>query len=302
MEVDRVGPGFANVIESDAPFDRIAHGLWFGEGPVWDKRQGQLFWTDIIGNAIWTWRPGIGREIVVEPTQHANGMTLDGEGRLVVAGWCGRNIWRREHDGTNVVLASRYEGRKLNSPNDIVVRSDGSIWWTDSVGGLIIPGMVAQDVQRYLDVQGVFRLSPDGARVSLVIDDCTYPNGLAFSPDEQRLYVNDTKLGLIRVFDVRADDSVSEGRLFHELTGSEMGVADGMKVDVEGNVYCTGPGGIHVISPDGTLLGRLRIHGEATNLAWGGDDWRTLFITTFDSVLRTRGRIPGVPVGPRGEG
>jgi gluconolactonase len=296
MDMDMITRGLEPIIDADAPFDRVAHGLMFGEGPVWDRRLRQLFWTDIIGDAIWTWRPGVGREIVVHPTGHANGMTIDREGRLVVAGWCGRNIWRREHDGTIVVIASRYDGRKLNSPNDVVVHSDGSIYWTDSVGGLIIPGMVAQDVQRYLDVQGVYRLSPDGA-VDLVIEDCTYPNGLAFSPDEKLLYVNDTRLGLVRAFDVRSDGSVGPGRLFHALAGSEMGVADGMKVDREGHVYCTGPGGIHVIGTDGSLLGRLRVHGECTNLAFGDDDWRTIFITTFDSVYRTRGRVPGVTVG-----
>jgi gluconolactonase len=297
-DVDRAAAGLAGIFEDDAPLDRVAQNLTFGEGPVWDWRGRQLFWTDIIGDTLWKWRPGIGREVVVTPTGHANGMTIDGEGRLVVAGWCARNIWRREHDGSIVVLASRFGGKKFNSPNDIVVRRDGSIYWTDSVGGLIIPGMVAKDVQRYLDVQGVFRLSPDGRDVSLVIDDCTYPNGLAFSPDESLLYVNDTRLALIRAFDVRPDGSVGAARVFHRLAGSETGVADGMKLDIEGNVYCTGPGGVHVIDAQGSLLGRLRMHDECTNVAFGGDDWRSLFITTFDSVYRTRVRIPGVPVGP----
>jgi gluconolactonase len=296
MDVDMVAPGLERILEPDPPLDRVVQGLTFGEGPVWDRRSRQLFFVDIIGNTIWKWMPGVGREIVLRPSDHANGMTFDRQGRLVVAGWSKRTIWRRESDGSIITLASRYQGKKLNSPNDIVVRSDGSIYLTDSAGGLVIPGMVAEDVQRYLDVQGVFRLPPDGKEVSLVIEDCVYPNGLAFSPDESLLYVNDSRLGIIRMFDVRADGSVGPGRLFHKLTGNEPGVADGMKVDVEGNVYCTGPGGVHVMDPRGKLLGRLKIPGHSTNMAWGGDDWRFLYVTTYNSVYRTRAKIPGVPV------
>lgn len=296
MDVDMVAPGLERILEPDPPLDRVVQGLTFGEGPVWDRRSRQLFFVDIIGNTIWKWMPGVGREIVLRPSDHANGMTFDRQGRLVVAGWSKRTIWRRESDGSIITLASRYQGKKLNSPNDIVVRSDGSIYLTDSAGGLVIPGMVAEDVQRYLDVQGVFRLPPDGKEVSLVIEDCVYPNGIAFSPDESLLYVNDSRLGIIRMFDVRADGSVGPGRLFHKLTGNEPGVADGMKVDVEGNVYCTGPGGVHVMDPRGKLLGRLKIPGHSTNMAWGGDDWRFLYVTTYNSVYRTRAKIPGVPV------
>jgi gluconolactonase len=176
-----------------------------------------------------------------------------------------------------------------------VVRQDGSVYWTDSAGGLVIPGMVGEDMQRQLDMQGVFRLTPQG-EVKLVVEDVTYPNGLCFSPDESVLYVNDTRLGLIRAFDVNADGSVRNSRVFHKLTGTEAGVADGMKCDQEGNVYCTGPGGIHVMDPAGKLLGRLRVPGHCTNFAWGDDDWRSLYYTTYHGVYRTRLDIPGVPV------
>lgn len=243
MDIDMVAPGLERIVDPDPPLDRIAHGLIFGEGPAWDRRSRQLFFVDIVGNTIWKWMPGVGREIVLRPSDHANGMTFDRQGRLVVAGWSKRTIWRWESDGSIITLAARYQGKKLNSPNDIVVRSDGSIYWTDSAGGLVIPGMVAEDIQRYLDVQGVFRLSPDGKEVSLVIADCVYPNGLAFSPDESLLYVNDSRLGIIRMFNVRDNGSVEAGRLFHKLIGDEPGVADGMKLDIEGNVYCTGPEG-----------------------------------------------------------
>jgi gluconolactonase len=295
VDIDRVTPAFDAIVAADPPFDEVAHGITFGEGPVWDRRGGRLLFTDIIGDTIWQWKPGAGQQVVVHPSRHANGMTLDRDGRLVVAGWSARTIWRVEPDGAFTTIASRHEGKKFNSPNDIVVRSDGVIYWTDSPGGLVIPGMVGDDMQRHLDIQGVFCLTPSG-EVHLAIADCVYPNGLAFSKDESILYVNDTRLGIIRAFDASKDGSVGPGRLFHKLTGNEPGVADGMKVDVEDNVYCTGPGGIHVMDRSGTLLGRLLIAGHCTNICWGEDDWRSLFVTTYHNVLRTRLNIPGIPV------
>jgi gluconolactonase len=296
VDIDAREAAFAGVATGEERLDLIAHGLAFGEGPVWDRRSGWLYWVDIIGSTIWRWKPGTPREVVMKPSGHANGLTFDREGRLTVAGWCSRTVYRFEHDGSITTLASTYRGSKFNSPNDIVVRSDGSTYWTDSAGGLAIPGMVAEDIQRYLDVQGVYRLAPDGSAVDLVIPDCTYPNGLAFSPDELLLYVNDTREAAIKVYDVRADGSLGNGRLFHRMSGDEPGVADGMKVDMQGNVYCTGPGGVHVIDPSGRLLGRIRIPGHATNLAWANEDWRTLYITSYSSLYRTRLGIPGVPV------
>jgi gluconolactonase len=296
MHTDFATPALARLIDDDAPLDNIANGLSFGEGPVWDKRHGVLYWVDIIGNTLWRWTPGVGREVVLKPSGHINGLTFDKEGRLHAAGWCTRTILRFEHDGSITTIADKWDGKKFNSPNDIAIHSDGSVYWTDSAGGLVIPGMVAQDVQRYIDVQGVYRLTPDGAKVQLVIPDCAYPNGLAFTPDERQLYVNDTRLANIRIFDVAEDGMLGPGRLFHQLQGKEAGVADGMKVDIEGNVYCTGPGGVHIIAPDGSLIGRLRIPGHSTNMAWGGDDWRSLYITTYSSVFRTRVNVPGVAV------
>jgi gluconolactonase len=294
MHTDLHAEGWNRIVEPEASLDIVAHDLVFGEGPVWDVRAKALYFVEIIGNTIWKWTPGKGREIVMRPSGHANGMTFDREGRLVVAGWSSRTIWRFEPDGVITTIAAAWQGKKFNSPNDIVVKSDGSIWWTDSAGGLVIPGMVAGDVQRYIDYQGVYRLAPDGKAVSMVIADSAYPNGLAFSPDEKKLYVNDTQQALIRVFDVLEDGSVGPGRLFYKLEGTEVGHADGMKVDVEGHVYCTGPGGIHVIDPSGRLLCRLRIDANCTNLAFGGEDMKTLYITSFQNVYRTRVRTSGV--------
>src|SRR6202011_193693 len=240
MDLARVDPRFDRIVDADASLEQIAQGTYFGEGPVWDRRKKRFLWVDIIGDTIYQWTPGVEKSVLVHPSSHANGMTFDLQGRLTIAGWSQRTIWRIEHDGSFTTIASRWQGKKFNSPNDIVLRSDGSVYWTDSAGGLVIPGMAGEDMQRHLDIQGVFRLTPQG-EVKLVVEDTLYPNGLCFSPDESILYVNDTRLGRIRSFDVDPDGGVRNGRMFHKLTGSEPGVADGMKVDQEGNVYCTGP-------------------------------------------------------------
>ena len=296
LEIDMTSPGVARVLDKDAPLARVHHGLIFGEGPVWDQIGEQLFFVDIVGDTIWKWLPGVGAEVVMRPSGKANGMTYDKAHRLVVAGWGARTVWRFEPDGTITTLASHYNTKKLNSPNDIVVKSDGAIYFTDSEGGLVNVAHGGQDVQRYLDVQGVYRLSPDQSELILATGEVYYPNGLAFSPDERQMYVNDSRKGLIHVFDVDDSGELRNGRVYYEMLGEEPGIADGMKVDVEGNVYCTGPAGIHVIHPSGQLMGRLKIPGHTTNLAWAGEDWRTLFVTTYTSVYRTYSRIPGIPV------
>lgn len=296
LEIDMAAPGFDRLVSRDSPLDLIAHDLTFGEGPLWNARERAFYFVDIVGDTIYRWTRGQGREVVIRPSTKANGLTYDSQGRMLVAGWASRSIWRVERDGSITTLATHYDGKKLNSPNDIVVKSDGSIWWTDSPGALFNVGMAGEDVQQYLDVQGVFRLSADERQLALAVEDCVYPNGLAFSPDERVLYVNDSRQYLIRAFDVQPDGSVGNARLFHQLEGTEEGIADGMKVDSEGNVYCSGPGGIHVIDPGGKRLGRIRIPGHVTNMGWGEDDWRALYVTTRSSVYRTRVEVAGVPV------
>src|SRR5437773_675832 len=213
LETDKSTSAFARLVSPDAPLDRIYHGLYFGEGPLWNRRDGTFLWVDIVGDTIHRWKEGSGAEVFIRPSTKANGLTFDKQGRLCVAGWASRSVWRVEPDGKVTTHASHFEGKRINSPNDIVVRSDGAIYFTDSPGALY-----------------------------------------------------------------------------------NVGMADGMKVDREGNVYCTGPGGIHVIDPKGKLLGRIRIPDHCTNMAWGDTDWRSLYITTYTSVFRTRVNVPGVPV------
>lgn len=298
MVTESFSPNFSRIVPDDLALDKVAGGFIFTEGPVWNGRDGYLSWTDIIGDTIWKWVPGEGTSIVMTPTSHANGMTLDQEGRLLVAGWSSRTIWRIENDGSTVTLASHFDGKKLNTPNDIVMKSDRSIYFTDSAGGLHLVGHQGEDLQRHLEYEGVFRLDPDSLQLTLLVDDFDFPNGLCFSPDETLLYVNDSRRRHIRVFEVERDGTVGNGRVFADLTGNDLGIADGMKVDREGNVYCTGPGGVWVMDPQGNHLGRIKIPEACANFAWGESDWKTMYITARTSVYRMKLSIPGVPVYP----
>ena len=296
IEIDLLAPGGERIVGKNPPLDIIARDIIFGEGPVWDARGKQLYFTDIIGDTIWKWKPKGGLEAVMMPSVKADRLALDLEYRVVVAGWGGRTVFRIEKDGSCTTLADRWQGRKLSSPNDVIVSSDGAIWFTDPVGGLLNVGMVGDDLQRYNDKQPVFRISPDGKQLTLVTDEFVYPNGLCFSPDEKLLYINCSRERLIRVYDVKPGGTVGKGRVFYQYSGPERGVPDGMKCDREGNVYCTGPGGIFVHDPSGKVLVRIRTTGHhPTNFAWGDDDWRSLYITNIGSVVRTRLNIAGVP-------
>jgi gluconolactonase len=298
IEVDMLTPEGERLVGRNPPLDIIARDIIFGEGPVWDNRKKELVFTDIIGDTIWRWKRSGGLEVVLKPSAKADGLALDLEYRVLVAGWGGRTVFRIEKDGSRAVLADRHEAKKLNSPNDIIVTKDGAIWFTDPVGGLLNVGMAHEDVQRYHDKQPVYRISPDGKQMSLVVDDIVYPNGLCFSPDERLLYVNCSRERLIRVYDVTPGSAahLGRGRLFHQYGGPERGVPDGMKCDVEGNVWCTGPGGIFVHDPSGKVLARVRTPGHhPTNFSWGDDDWKSMYITNIGSVVRTRFNVAGIP-------
>ena len=297
MATEAFSPEFRSIVPEQATFERAASGFIFIEGPVWNYREGYLIWVDIIGDTIWKWVPGRGKSIVMRPSGHANGTTFDHQGRLVLAGWSNRAVWRLEADGAVTTLASHYQGTRLNTPNDIVVKSDGAIYFTDPSNGMHLVGHQGEDLQKYLEFEGVYRLEPDTHKLTLLCDDMTFPNGLCFSPDESLLYVNDTTEHYVRVFDVGPDGTLSNGRPFTELHGVAPGHPDGMKVDIEGNVYCTGPGGVWVMDPKGKHLGLMKTPEQCHNFTFGGEDLRTIFFACRTTVYRMKVNIPGIPAG-----
>jgi sugar lactone lactonase YvrE len=274
--------------------DQVATGFIFTEGPVW--RGSDLLFSDINNSRTVRYQPlteGPAISTFRTPSGNANGLTLDHEGKLLACEHSGRRVSRIDHKGKVETIADNFEGKRLNSPNDIVVRSDGAIFFTDPPYGL--PYLTEG---KELPYNGVYRVDADG-RINLLADDFERPNGLAFSPDERSLYVDDSQLGHIRRFDVAADGSVSGGRVWAELKAGpgEGGVADGMKVDQEGHVYCTGPAGVWIFEPGGRYIGRIMTPEVPANLAWGDADWSTLYITAHSSVYRLRMGVPGIPVG-----
>jgi gluconolactonase len=296
---ERRAAGLDRIVPDEASIELIACGFGFTEGPLWTGAD--LLFSDIPNSRIARWRPlPEGPELTTFrcPSHLANGLTFDRQRRLLACEGASRRLTRTESDGRVVAIAERYDGRRVNSPNDVVVRSDGTIYFSDPFWGGGFPnphGPRVRPEDQELAFEGVFRVSTDGA-VALVAEDFERPNGLAFSPDERVLYVDDTRRHHIRAFDVQADGSLAGSRIFAELAAPEPGVPDGLKVDVEGNVYCTGAGGVWVIAPSGEILGRIVPPEIPANVAWGDSDWRTLYITARSSVYRVRLSIPGIAV------
>ena len=290
MPIERISPELDLIVSPDQELERLSEGYGCAEGPVWWKEGGYLLFNDIPGNTRMRWSPEEGTTVIKDPTGNANGLTRDLQGRLIICEHGTRSVTRLEHDGKVTVVADRYEGRRLNRPNDVVVKSDGSIYFTDP--GAPEPGLD-------LDFAGVYRVSADLSSIMLLVRDFILPNGLAFSPDESILYIDDSRGPChIRAFDIQPDGTLSNDRVFCELVGERSGAPDGMKVDVEGNVYSTGPGGVWIIDPSGKHFGTILTEAkrQTTNVAWGGDDWKTLYITTLEAVSRLRLNIPGIPV------
>ncbi|MDB5671167.1 MAG: SMP-30/Gluconolaconase/LRE-like region-containing protein [Alphaproteobacteria bacterium] len=304
MELDRI-------IDPASTLDILWRGEGFFEGPVWldDECGGGLLFSDIAGDRINLWRPdgrvsvhagdiftgdreGAGKRLTVGDREvrliGPNGIARDGEGRIVFCGYGTGQVVRIECDGGRTLLASSYRGRRLNTPNDLVFRSDGSLYFTDSSS--VPPG--AHDPEIGANPPGVYRLAAGG--LALVCKGFVTPNGLAFTPDERFLYVNDTLPKTISRFRVEADGRLTEEQAFADMNGDEArGAPDGMKVDLEGNVYCTGPGGLWIFAPDGTRLGTIVTPEQLTNCAFGGGDRCWLFMTGPSFLYRIRLRRPG---------
>jgi len=290
MPIERVSSELERIVSRNQELEELGRGYLIAEGPVWWQEGGYFLFSDIRNNRRMRWGPEEGVTIFYEPTNNANGLTRDRQGRLVACESGRRRVTRLEPDGSVTVMANSYQGRQLNRPNDVVVKSDGSIYFTD-------PG--APDPELDLDFAGVYRISADRGTITLLARDFVVPNGLAFSPDEGILYIDDSRRRHIRAFDVQPNGTLAlaTDRVFFQFSGDRPGVPDGMKVDVEGNVYCTGPGGVWVINPSGKHLGTILTGAEqTTNCAWGDEDWKTLFITTREAVARIQLKIAGIPV------
>ena len=268
------------------------------EGPVWIKEGGYLLFSDIHNSRRMRYDPRHGITVDKEGTANGNGMTRDGQGRLVVCHHFSRCVDREEADGSITIVADNYRGLKLNRPNDVVVRRDGSIYFSDPPPR---PPLTPPEHTPELDVAGVYRVSADLAKINRVVADFVNPNGLCFSPDEKILYINDSNRHRkhIKAFDVESNGMVDLGseRLFCDMKGDpRRGGPDGMKVDVEGNLYCTGPAGIWVLSPQGRHIGTIVTDVYPINLNWGDEDWSTLYFAGMNTINRIRLGIPGMPV------
>ena len=280
----------SSLIESGDP-ERIGSNFEFTEGPVW-MAAGFLLFSDIRANRICQWRPDGTVQTWRQPSGNANGLTLDQQNRLLVCEQGNRLVSRIEPDGSRIVLAERFDGKLLNSPNDIVCRSDGMVYFTDPPYGIIPGESSSYSKPQEQACNGVYRILPDGS-IDLFANDFDHPNGLAFSPDESILYINDTPRRHVRAFDVQTDGSLTNSRVIADMDHPQPGSPDGMKVDLEGHLYVTGATGIWVFEPEGTCLGVLTTPERPTNCAWGDDDRKTLYITARTSLFRIRGRVGG---------
>lgn len=280
-------PAFLNLIDKDAKLEKLADGFRFTEGPVW-VREGYLVFSDIPANKAYKWCNNEGISVYRDPSQFSNGMTLDKDGRLIVCEHGSRKLTRREADGTFTTLADRFEGKLLNSPNDAARFWDGSLFFTDPPYG--IPAEAKE-----LDFHGVYRYRPGIGSLELLTKDFDMPNGLAFSPDFKTLYINDSSSRVhMRKFEVSSDGKLSGGEVFATLKSDLPGLPDGLKTDVDGNVWTTGPMGIWVYAPDGTHLGTIRTPEVPANCAWGDPDGKSFYITATKGLYRIRTKVGGI--------
>jgi gluconolactonase len=297
MGVQVKADAFLELVDESAEVEQLGTGFTFTEGPIWNP-EGFLLFSDMPGDVRRRWDPESGVSEVANPSNKGNGMTIDNDGRLVVCEHVTSSVVRMDPDGRGggrEVLATHYEGRELNSPNDVVVKSDGAIYFTDPTYGRM-PGFGIEREQD-LDFQGVYRIAPGGGDPQLLVDDFDQPNGLCFSTDESLLYINDTTRAHIRVFDVQSDGTIAKSRVLAEGIGSgslEIGdLVDGMKLDERGNVWVTGPGGVCVFDPDGNHIGTVEVPENVGNINWGGPDWSQLFIPASSSMYRIQCKVSG---------
>jgi gluconolactonase len=290
--IDAKSPAIYELVEEGSSVERVAGGFTFTEGPIWHPKERHLLFSDMPGDVRRKYTPADGSVIEVRNfSNKCNGMTYDADLNLIVCEHVTSVVVRESRDGSREIIAQEFEGEELNSPNDVVVADDGSIYFSDPWYGRF-PGF-GHPRRRRLGFQGVYRIPPGGGDLELVVDrdEFEMPNGLCFSPDRSVMYINDTPRAHIKVYDVSADGSLANVRMFFEGVGSgviEEGIPDGMKCDERGNIWVTGPGGIWVISPAGEHLGVIEVPENTGNLAWGGEDWHTLYIPSSTSLYSIR--------------
>jgi gluconolactonase len=273
-------------------FERLGTGFLFTEGPLWHPAGKFLLFSDMPGDHLRRWSDTEGVTTFRRPCNMSNGLAYDPQGRLLACEHRTSRVTRTEPGGEIVPIATHYEGKQLNSPNDIVCHSDGRIYFTDPPYGRA--KFYGVEREQELSFQGVFRVGPTPAEPVLLVDDFERPNGLCFSVDESRLFINDTARKHIRVFEVGRNGRLGSGRVWAETKGEKPGAPDGMKIDSAGNVYCCGPGGIHVFDPDAALVDVIEVPEYAANFAFGDADLRSLFITASTSLYRIRVTTPGL--------
>jgi gluconolactonase len=288
----------AGLLAADAELESIGSGFAYTEGPVWIPLDRKLLFHDIVQDTRFAWTEDGGVVVESTPTGASNGMTLHWDGGLLICEAGKNQVVRHEPHGAVGVIASHYDGKELNSPNDITVRSNGDVYFTDPAYGRIPVYGIERPQQ--LPYQGIYRIPLFGGDLEMVSDELIQPNGLAFSPDESVLYVADCETGKLWAFDVAVDGSLSNSRIFFEDAGVPCpwedaltdnlpsGYLDGTTVDERGNVYQTGKGGIWVISPEGEAIGVLELPEDVANLTFGGDDYRTLFLACRNNVYRVQ--------------
>lgn len=283
---DIKSPDFNDLVTPGTQIEKVAGGFNFTEGPVWSK-EGFLVFSDIPASKIRRWEKNGKVFVIDEKSGNSNGLTFDKSGRLIVCEHGNRRVSRKELDGSVTVIAQKYNNKRLNSPNDVIVKSDGSIYFTDPPYGV-------RPEDRELNFQGIYRISPDGT-LTLLNKEMKCPNGLAFSPDEKILYVADSSERMhIKAFDVEPDGSLANGRIFATLKTGENGAPDGMKVDSLGNLWSTGPGGVWIFDKTGKHLGTIKLPEVPANCAWGEDDCKTLYITACTSIYKVQTEVKGL--------
>lgn len=294
MSLEIRDSGLTRVVGAAVTLRQIASGFAFTEGALWQPLKRELYFSDIPSSRIHRWSEAAGISVVRDPSHKANGLTWDRQGRLLACEHATSRVTRTEPDGRTTVLASHYRGKELNSPNDIVTRSDGRIFFTDPTYGRVEFYGVPREPE--LTFRGVYTMRGEGDAVELLVDDFAQPNGLCLSLDERRLFVNDTERQQIRVFELGSDGSLTHGKVWAETVGEGDGAPDGMKLDSAGNVYCCGPGGIHVFAPDARCLGVIRVPESVANFCFGDEDLRTLFVCASTSVYALQALVPGHPL------